>query len=1763
MALPTTNEIVATLRPPKTLMGPKSFADYAPPNPQDVPDEVLKGIQRMSLYDTSGELVPKDFKSSLGIAAPVPEHTTTPMTAKPEEGTGAFVMNALDMADRLHGAISEAVPRGVAEVLQKLPKTKFNVGKNTVEFDPAGAQEYASRNLEPQLSQLYRSLQESGVTGIKENAGLISLAGGIVADPFGLPGGPSKKVLARAIELAQKSSQDTVPAIFAILRKAGAEEGLAKDYAKALETADFKKIEEGIASLDKIQSTSKITPKKTVEELGKDALKREAGGFEGFNDISVSTLEKMRGRKDVSKQYIMDLANQPDLKQPERLLIRKMLEDEGDKVDVPKFANKVKTELLPLKRGLYATGDTGRYESINLPSELRGPVANYKEHIYESPITTSAGSVHFGGKSKNYFAHTRVEDLPAVGEERYLGDIAGGKKNMVRGKDGLQNNGDTRRVIELQSDLFQKGRLEGETRHADEILSNPTYKEENAAAFNNPEAREAIVRDAQSRKDEVSKLEPYRNTWHERVIREEVKKAAEDGKTKLQFPTGETAMKIEGLNSDSSWTVDGMSRLRERDLRVGLDVAQGDIHWVITDVLGDGKFKAVPKHITEGTFAVQPGDPRWEGFNETFDISGNVDTSNPIYKFYEKEVKNFLVRKYGAHEITDPQGVSWIQMNVKPEYKNVPIQAFGAGAGFQPDEEGNITFDPKIAALGLVGGTVARNPKFVKAVSAEKMVGPMKDLLGAAYKKVSDSVRTVFAKKLVDLKRESDIEGLLSTLQRLDNQADKAGQMTLDATMPVSVREVLSPKQAKLDIELLTRKLGQTGKEDEKLHAATRNEYDALWEEADQKVVDRFNNANIERGIVEEILSSHPAEVFTQFRLPGTSWGEFSLAELQNKGMKTGGKGKSIDIYVSEAGYKDLEDAQQGLEDYLALKQSLKDIKEEIKELKPRVKSAQVVRGILDGLPIIPTKDASEVDNLITSATVRDFNDISGTMGEFRDPDRNFQRFFGGYHYPKAKRLFLDPLDDGKRALGEGIKERRQALKTTVTDKYKINRGGEEAAAIQDWGERGLMGEPATANPNSKYHTEEALVKKFGLTKAREIQRSADWFRGVYDKAIEESNNVLRKIYPNNPAKLIPYRKDYFHHFRELGDGFMDAIRNFTDVPSGIDPKLVGISEFTKPKEKFKAFAQTRTGPRSQRDAIEGYLRFMEGVEYLKHIEPHISKFRYLRRKIAEVAPKPGVEENMQVQEGVNNFLQFLDNYSNDLAGKTAPADRYIQNVMPGGRSTMKVLNFVMNRIKANTMLGNQGTTIAQMANIPAVVAETKQHVVEGMKRTLAGIFDPNALSKQSTFLRERFQESYKSEFPISFKEHPIKRSEEETAKVLAWVLKSGDRIGTELAWNSFFEKYMAENPSGELGKAMRFADNKTKRLVAGRGIGELPIAQKAKTIQALMPFTVETNNAWFWLGDQARAKGAFGTIATYLLAQYMFNEAAERTRGSRVSWDPINAILEGSDTFMKEAQGGNIMKGAEEFAGRQAGEALSNIGGGQLISSMLPDSIMGLQKTDLFGQGDPNRFGPPVLFAGALSDPLTRFALPFGGVQAKKTWNGVQALLQGEAKSKSGKTNFPIAQTPANIVRAIAFGPNATSEARNSFGTGDKLHQMLSMQSEDSAKLGLEAEQKWDELKKMKKEGGDPAAEWNRIKKENPELFDKLKDISKQPELTSNERLIKMLNVSNGARAQYIYDQIQSLKTKEEKQELWKEYVAKKILTDEVKKQVTELLKN
>ena len=770
---------------------------------------------------------------------------------------------------------------------------------------------------------------------------------------------------------------------------------------------------------------------------------------------------------------------------------------------------------------------------------------------------------------------------------------------------------------------------------------------------------------------------------------------------------------------------------------------------------------------------------------------------------------------------------------------------------------------------------------------------------------------------------------------------------------------------------------------------------------------------------------------------------------------------------------------------------------------------------------------AKPVEQFVEKPVKIDFDtdalkDISGFKGAFRDVYRNFREVFGK-KFEDIKRAVLDPFDDAKGLfVNEEIKLTNE-LNENIVKKFKIYKGSKDSAILQDFGE-GLL-------------SEEKLVKQVGRERTNNFIEADRWFRTKYDQLLGEINEVRMRIYPNQTEKLIPKRKDYYRHFQELSEG-VDALKNVFETPAGITPSLAGISPFTKPKSKFLSFAQRRLGLQTDKDAVGGFLDYTRAFAYAKHIDPQIGTFRKLAQDLAKATDE---------KRNVNNFIEFLQDFSNNLAGKTNPADRYIQKIVPGGRKTFKVMDWLNRRVKMNVILGNLSSSVAQIFNVPQAIGSAKQHSIKGAVRTLTDIFVPNNAMAQSSFIKERYARRIYDKFERGMFAN--------TKKFAAWVTGVLDEVGTKFAWNAHYEKALKEG----IPNPIRYADAKARDMVAGRGIGEVPLGQQSRLFQVVAPFQLEVGNAWWVMKDFVSEKN-FSGLATFFVASYLMNRAVEQIRGNDVSFDPINAVVEGIRIFQDEE---DKKKGALLGAGRVAGEVFSNIPLGQTIAGMLPEEGVGLlpSRRELFGAGDPTRFGGGLLLTRGITDPLYQLITPFGGIQIKKTKKGIEATLKGQVETATGKLKKEIEPTPLNTLKGVLFGPSAFSEIINSKDRVESLFRELKGQERDRQQTTERAEQIYNDLNEMPKEKARDT--FNELIKENPFLAQKVSDIGDAEDrgLELEDRLLLQLGVENGERAKFIFNEINKLKSKEEKKNYYQSLIDKKVITKQVNVQILEFL--
>lgn len=604
-----------------------------------------------------------------------------------------------------------------------------------------------------QQDALLESIDVSGFKGLKRKYGALRNVGEEVQNRMFMDSKLQMSSLAQKIAAGRQAAQMIYGA--ATGNPAAALSGIADkvltDYVKSLDEASSKigrvfdsvrRNKELNAMPSILESAKNIKPGLTVEDvsqrpkniaidMGKQVLPKltiesvpviqqtsilPTSPFKGLKGLSTRIIEKLKGKTSVSRQYIEDLAKSQDVRKTEKELIDRILSTiKGDKIDVAMFAEKISAELLPLKRRVSSNLSeheitsrsqfTPRYENIvTLPAEIRGNVKNYSEVIYESPVTTVAGNTHFDGITKKYFGHTRIEDMA---------------------------DGTTRRIIEVQSDLYQKGGMASEIsarvkngswlssfapKYAGKKLSDQDLldivRSTDSRQMTDAQAQKladsmltqfggksgiesALAEDMikyDSARKELMPLEQYNDpTAHFRLVREEISRAAKDKKKELLFPTGETAMKIEKLGNSSQWHIpnpdenanESWLKLDPSSLKVGQEVNDaGYDEWIVTKVLGDGKFMAIPKYsiptgwTLERFMADRLAPLRVQ---ETFDASGNADTSNPIFKFYDKELGKFLKGRFNAKETTDKQGQTWWKVDISKEHGTQPVEALSMG----------------------------------------------------------------------------------------------------------------------------------------------------------------------------------------------------------------------------------------------------------------------------------------------------------------------------------------------------------------------------------------------------------------------------------------------------------------------------------------------------------------------------------------------------------------------------------------------------------------------------------------------------------------------------------------------------------------------------------------------------------------------------------------------------------------------------------------------------------------------------------------------------------------------------------------------------------------------------------------------------------------------------------------------------------------------------------------------------------------------------
>lgn len=535
--------------------------------------------------------------------------------------------------------------------------------------------------------------------------------------------------------------------------------------------------------------------------------------------------------------------------------------------------------------------------------------------------------------------------------------------------------------------------------------------------------------------------------------------------------------------------------------------------------------------------------------------------------------------------------------------------------------------------------------------------------------------------------------------------------------------------------------------------------------------------------------------------------------------------------------------------------------------------------------------------------------------------------------------------------------------------------------------------------------------------------------------------------------RLFP-RKDFYHHTMEMAQGF-SALKNILDVDSNIDPRLVGKSDNTKPNAKWSGILQHRRGVNALEDSVAAMLDYIPQAEYMINIDPQVARLRTVVRDLVDGTANAD-------QTNANSLIEWLTDYTNDLAGKTNPFDRALQKVV--SRKAFKALEWLNGRAKSNAILGNLNSALAQVYNLPNGLAyiHDPRDISAGLvdfAAAKAGNDRAKSILQSSNFLTERYLDKAQKQFDESLLHKP--------KQFAVWLMIAGDEQVAQMIYFSAYEQALRR---GEADPVF-YADDITRRAIAGRGVGETPLMQKSKIVQLIAPFQVEVSNAYYVIKEKIGARDALG-LTLLFLSTFLLNELKEDLSGTRTGMDLIDAGSDAIKEVLDPKYEGNTLNKMLTVATRLGGEVLSNMPfGSQIASTLVPDET---RRTKLFGESDPTRFGTGNIGINALLepvgqflsgqevnpwDPLTNLVMPWGGRQVSRSvdmaedsgllpifrisQDGVRADrqdVQASYSDDSTRLRFPMDTDIGNILKGLAFGRYATDAGKAYIEGGLKM---------------------------------------------------------------------------------------------------------------------------
>jgi len=923
---------------------------------------------------------------------------------------------------------------------------------------------------------------------------------------------------------------------------------------------------------------------------------------------------------------------------------------------------------------------------------------------------------------------------------------------------------------------------------------------------------------------------------------------------------------------------------------------------------------------------------------------------------------------------------------------------------------------------------------------------------------------------------------------------------------------------------------------------------------------DVAKNLDVELRAIDDTIKQHPAYKLTKYANRNGELPEV-LGKLESK------FGKSGDDLVTELGFEDSESARRAYEELQRLRQIRRETLSKVNQVKTasiiakREKLAEKMNmsalvesdfrttGAKSLEPGAYKKPGKQMKLLPEESPPPPKPKIG--RGGLQAPELNFLNWkdkpaFGlsretfernidrvaGSDSKAVREFVVDPIAENETKRARFLTD----LRTEVRDEMKrlaIKANTEADADVMRFGE-GRLGE-------------EALIKKYGQSRANQIIEASQYFRKTYDKLLDSINETRKKF----GYAIIPARKDYFRHFQEIGSYIeqFGVMLKSEDLPTSIS----GMTEFFTPGKPFTNVELRRYAKETKESAIRGLDNYLnassrqifhtDSVQRIRQLEGYLRNQAKYYEDIQNMVE--GIVKELPPKVNLPNFVANLKEYGNLIAGKKSVVDRGLEAYV--GRKVFTVLDFLRRQTGANMVGGNISSALTNFIPFTQVAAATdKIPFLRGMLSTITDIANKDKRlidGIQSGFLTRRFVEDVI---------HP--NALEKTRDIISSLFKFVDYFTSKTAVAGKYYELVKKGMSAE--DAMKAADQFAAKVIADRSIGQQPNLFASKSFGTLMQFQLEVNNIVSWilrdLPKEAKGKKAIlaGMVTQYFLYSYIYNNIFEHFTGRRPTIDPIHGGLTLAGlTDQSEEQ--TINQRVMEFSKDVANNIpfVSFITGGRLpVSAGVPNLVKVFQGEDI-----PQELAKPAIFFGA----------PFGGLQAKKTFEGVKSFLTKEVKTKAGNVKAEISQTFGNFLRGAVFGPSAFKETIKANKTLNEIYSHADRQTKDQLEMRKKAEKELKNL--IKNKGPEAQQKFLQLIKEDRRLAETIVEVFKdqQAGLNSVDIALKQLNIMTGDRAKEIHRQMNKLKTRDEKMKFIGELIKKKVVSETVLKQLIILMKN